>query len=89
MAVPPTLHAADASSVLLYATYLGGSNDDLGDGVAVDGSGNATVTGFTFSTDFPTTLGALDRALGGAEDAFVAKLSLPTPSRIYLPVVYH
>src|SRR5947209_847311 len=40
--------------VLVYSTYLGGNNTDIDNGIAVDSSGNAYVTGFTFSTDFPT-----------------------------------
>jgi hypothetical protein len=39
---------------LLYSTYLGGSNLDLGLGIAADSAGSAYVTGWTFSTDFPT-----------------------------------
>jgi hypothetical protein len=40
---------------LAYSTYLGGSGDDFGFDVAVDASGYACVTGYTNSTDFPTT----------------------------------
>ncbi len=43
-----------AGSALVYSTYLGGSNNDGALGLAVDGAGNAYVTGVTLSTDFPT-----------------------------------
>jgi cysteine-rich repeat protein len=62
-----------AGSQLLYSTYLGGSNDDFGIGIAADGSGSAYVTGGTFSTDFPTA-NALQSGFGGSEDAFIAKI---------------
>ena len=42
-----------AGSSLVYSTYLGGSKADLGQGIAVDPSGNAYVTGYATSTDFP------------------------------------
>src|SRR5438445_3692390 len=61
-------------SALAYSTYLGGSGVDVGNGIAVDTLGNAYVTGFTGSTDFPTTTGAFDTTLGGTADAFVTKL---------------
>ena len=41
--------------VLDYSTYLGGSGDDAGFGIAVDALGDAFVAGLTFSNDFPTT----------------------------------
>jgi Beta-propeller repeat len=62
---------------LVYSTYLGGSSDDQGYGIAVDGSGSAYVTGFTDSTDFPTQNPF--QTVQGSIDAFVTKLSLPTP----------
>ena len=59
--------------VLSYSSYLGGGYDDFGLGIAVDGKGNAYVTGETGSIDFPTQ-GSLQPALNGW-DAFVTKLS--------------
>src|SRR2546422_8304365 len=52
-----------AGSGLVYSTYLGGSGFDEGTGIAVDSlpTPNAYVVGFTSSTNFPTTMGALDR----------------------------
>jgi len=60
--------------VLVYSTYLGGSNSDGGLGIAVDGSGNAYVTGATSSTDFPK-VNAKYPSLWGSSDAFIFKLS--------------
>ena len=62
-------------SALVYSTYLGGSDDDEGLGIAVDASGSAYVTGFTGSTNFPTTAGAFQPTLAGGPDAFVTKLN--------------
>ena len=59
---------------LVYSTYIGGSGDDFGQGVAVDSSGNAHITGRTTSSNYPTTAG-LDTTLGGSSDAFVTKLN--------------
>ncbi|MCM3541322.1 HYR domain-containing protein, partial [Priestia endophytica] len=61
-------------STLIYSTYLGGTNEEGGSGIAVDAGGNAYITGFTNSTDFPTTPGAFDTTLNGNSDAFVTKL---------------
>ncbi|MGB3508964.1 MAG: SBBP repeat-containing protein [Microcoleaceae cyanobacterium] len=68
-------YAPDGS--LIYATYLGGSGEDFGTDIAVDGSGDIYVTGNTNSADFPT-VNALQSNFGGGEfsgDAFVVKLS--------------
>ncbi|HKQ08116.1 MAG TPA: SBBP repeat-containing protein [Blastocatellia bacterium] len=68
--------------VLGYSTYLGGSNDDEGHAIAVDGAGNAYVTGLTFSTDFPTASAV--QPLGGAlPDLFVAKLNANGTALVY------
>jgi len=55
-----TTRLQDDPSDLLYATFLGGNDIDDGYGIAVDGSGSAYVTGWTWSSDFPTTPGAFD-----------------------------
>jgi hypothetical protein len=69
-----------AGSALLYSTYLGGSSDDSGTGIAVDASGHAYVTGFTDSSNFPTTPGAFQTAFGGGiQNAFVSKFSFGIP----------
>jgi Beta-propeller repeat/Abnormal spindle-like microcephaly-assoc'd, ASPM-SPD-2-Hydin len=63
---------------LSYSTFLGGSGTDVADSIAVDASGNAYVTGYTDSSDFPTTLGAFQTTCGGScsqYHAFVTKLN--------------
>jgi hypothetical protein len=66
-----------ATLTLAYSTYLGGSRGDRGLGIAVDAGGNAYVTGFTTSPDFPTVhpLPAPSNTLRGFQNAFVSKLS--------------
>ena len=59
---------------LLYSTYVGGSGEDYGYGIAVDTSGNTYVTGSTLSTDFPTVNAYDDTGDGSYEDGFVFKL---------------
>src|SRR5204863_73483 len=71
-------------TALAYSTYLGGSGEDVGQGIAVDSAGHAYVTGYTFSTNFPTTMLAFQSANAGSADAFVTKLN-PTGSA---PLVY-
>jgi hypothetical protein len=64
-----------SGAALRYATYLGGSSSDWGNGLAVDGEGNAFVVGYTNSENFPTTTGSFDETYnGGYWDAFAAKL---------------
>ena len=82
-ALQPNLHGlSDAFIIKLsgdgqtvrYSTYLGGADTDLGNDIAVDGSGNAYVTGWTRSPDFPT-INALQPNRYGSSDAFIIKLS--------------
>lgn len=62
-------------SALVYSSYLGGTSNELGYGIAVDGAGGAYLAGETFSTDFPTTAGAFATSLGGIDDGFVVKVN--------------
>jgi RHS repeat-associated protein len=64
-----------SASQLLYSTYLGGNYDDWGTGLAVDEAGQATVVGWTNATDFPTTPNAVQTALAGYSDLFIAQLN--------------
>jgi hypothetical protein len=71
-----------AGSALVYSTYLGGSNADLGIGIALDLTGNAYVTGRTYSPDFPTQ-NPFQAALNGFIDAFVTKLNAAGSALVY------
>ena len=72
-------------TALVYSTYLGGTGYDQGNGIAVDGSGNAYVTGYTYSTDFPVTPGAFQVTNGGGghDDAFVTKVNATGTALVY------
>src|SRR5712691_10605044 len=73
---------ANGPGALIFASYLGGSGSDQGNGIALDLSGNGYVTGSTSSTSapspnspFPTTLGGFQTTYGGGTtDAFVARI---------------
>ena len=54
-----------AGSAISYLTFIGGSSDDIGEAIAVDGSGNAFVTGGTKSSNFPTTTGVFQSTFQG------------------------
>jgi hypothetical protein len=72
--------SADGSK-LVYSTYLGGSNDEWGQGIAVDSAGAAYVVGFTASSDFPTR-SALQPGNAGFDDVYVVKLN-PQGAAVY------
>jgi hypothetical protein len=75
------------AGVLVYSTYVGGSDSERGQGIAVDSAGNAYVGGITASFDFPTTPGALQTTYGGPGfwdwDAFVTKLNPAGAALVY------
>ena len=75
-------------SALVYSTYLGGNKQDYSYGVAVNGVGNAYVTGYTVSIDFPTTPGAFQTdcnldSYGNCGDAFVTELNATGSALVY------
>jgi len=63
-----------AGNGLVYSTYLGGGIFDVGQGIAVDASGNAYVVGYTDSSDFPLA-SPLQSSFNGATTAFVSKIN--------------
>jgi hypothetical protein len=71
------------SGVLSYSTYLGGNNDDYVQGIAVDASGDAFVTGPTSSTNFPTAGSPFQPRLRGSGNAFVSKLNPTGNALVY------
>jgi len=69
-------------SALVYSTYLGGSNQDSGSAIAVNSAGNAYVTGFAGSTDFPVTPHAF-RKVNTNGDGFVTELNSAGSALVY------
>ena len=90
---------AAGGSALVFSTYLGGTNFDQGEGIALDGGNNIYVTGFTGSTNFPTTnfiyqvigtnlynghwLNGLTNNAFPAYDAFVTELAPSGTNLVY------
>ena len=72
-----------AGTALVYAGFLGGWWIDEGHGIAVDSSGNAYVTGYTRSSDFPAVVGPDLSYNGGYGDAFVAKVNPAGTALVY------
>lgn len=76
-------------TALIYSTYLGGSSypGDFSGGVAIDGTGNAYLTGYTYSSDFPTTTGAYQTVNSGAasqyETVFVTEVNPTGTGLVY------
>ena len=69
-------------SSLSYSVFFGGTSCDCGNGIAVDRSGSAYVTGYTRSDDFPTR-NAFRQVLSGRDDAFVAKFNASGTDLVY------
>ncbi len=72
--------ALGAGAALVYSTLLGGTDLDQPTRILVDRTGGIIVTGFTLSSDFPTTSNALQTTYGGNADAFITRLDPAKPA---------
>jgi Bacterial Ig-like domain (group 3)/Beta-propeller repeat len=80
-----------AGSALVYSSYLGGSQLDYANGITVDSAGDVYITGYTYSTDFPVTRGAVQTACNDGDsdgctqfgDAFVTKVNPAGSALVY------
>jgi len=75
-----------AGNTILYSTYLGGSMQERGEAIYINGANEAYIAGRTYSSDFPTTAGAFQTVFGGAVatiDGFVTKLNAAGTGLIY------
>lgn len=71
-----------SGTALVYSTYIGGTNRDNGLSIAVDALGNAYITGYTESSNFPL-LQPIQTQFGGTADAFVTKLNATGSGLVY------
>jgi len=83
-----------AASTQLFATYLGGSENDAPGGMALDAQGNIYIAGTTNSSDFPTTQSAFQIQPGGSADGFISKIGTGsgasvslTPASLQFPAI--
>ena len=72
---------SSSGSALVYSTYLGGGENDVGRGIALDADGNAYVAGATLSTDFPTVNSLQGKS--GNSDPFVTKVNAAGSALLY------
>jgi hypothetical protein len=84
----------DTAGMLSWGSYVGGADDDLGNGVAIGVSGTLYVAGRAASLSMPTTAGSFQPKKAGDDDAFLIKISTPVPQisgqhHVYIPVVVH
>lgn len=70
-------------SAPVYSTFLGGSAEDQATGIKIDDTGNAYVSGFTNSTNFPVTTGSFRTSYAGSTDAFAVKLNPSGTALLY------
>ncbi len=72
-----------SGSSLIFSTFIGGSNNDFGQSIAIGQLGEIYITGDTRSINYPITPGAFQSINGGNADIFVTKLSATGSSLIY------
>jgi hypothetical protein len=70
-------------SQLAYSTFVGGTTFDIAFGLAVDGSGDAFITGWTTSPDYPVTSGAFQTSFTGTNKGFVTELNPNGSALVY------
>ena len=76
--------SASGSTSIVWSTYLGGSGDELGKGIAVNSTGQVFIVGQTYSTDFPVTNGAFEQTLPSTNGAgFVTALDSSGAALLY------
>ncbi len=76
-------------SNLIYSTFIGDNNADMGEGIVIDAIGNAYITGSTHSSNFPTTQNAFQTEYKGSYDVFILKLNQTGSSLIYSTLIGH
>jgi len=72
-----------SGSALVYSTYLGGSAQDVGFGIALDSAGDTFVTGYSYSLDFPVTPGAFQTSTTADGAAWVTELNPGATALVY------
>jgi hypothetical protein len=83
----------DTEGTLGWASYIGGTDDDLGNGIAVRSNDDVYVVGRVASFGLPTTTGAFQTKKNGADDAFVTRISTASTTppnhqhRVYVPLI--
>ncbi len=71
------------ATAILYSTILGGAIQEQGQAIVVDSTGQATITGWTNSSNYPTTSGAYDETFNGEFDVFVTKINSAGTALVY------
>ncbi len=85
--LPKFTESEQSGTYLSYSTYLGGGYIDLGNDIAVDGTGATYVVGETRSSDFPTISGAFDITPEGISDIFITKLSADGTNLVFSTLI--